>query len=239
VTNLFSRILSWLVTLLVPVALVMAAVRILISPAYLVFEYNTPAFPADPFGFTKEDRLHWSKIAVQYLLNSADISFLGDLRFPAGQEAPPVSCFYMSDCTRLFNERELKHMLDVKNLVQAALKIWYGSLILLAGLGLWAWFGKWFADYRRGLRRGGWLTVVLLVAIVLFVIISFGVIFVWFHEIFFTAGSWTFYFSDTLIRLFPERFWRDTFLAVGLLAGGAGLALGLLLREKKKDQALS
>jgi len=124
-------------------------------------------------------------------------------------------------------------MSDVKNVVKAALRVWYISLILLAGLGLWAWFGKWLAEYRRGLRRGGWLTVALLAAIILFVLVSFGMIFVWFHDLFFAAGTWTFLFSDTLIRLFPERFWRDTFLAVGLLAGGAGLAMGLLLRDKK------
>jgi integral membrane protein (TIGR01906 family) len=239
VKNLIPRILSWVVTIVVPIVLVMAAVRILISPAYLVFEYNTPDFPADPYGFTKEDRLYWSKIAVTYLLNSADISFLGDLRFPAGQQAPPASCYYMSDCTRLYNERELRHMSDVKNVVQSALGVWYISLILLAGLGVWAWFGKWFSDYRRGLMRGGWLTVILLAAIILFVLLSFGVIFVWFHDIFFAAGTWTFLFSDTLIRLFPERFWRDTFLAVGLLAGGAGLAMGLLLRDRKSGSGAS
>lgn len=238
VSNVFPRFLPWIVTLLVPIALVMSAVRILISPAYLVFEYNTPAFPADPFGFTKEDRLKWSKIAVEYLVNSADISFLGDLRFPGGQQAPPSSCVFMSDCTRLYNDRELKHMVDVKNVLQAALRVWYASLILLAVLGGWAWGAKWTPYYRRGLRRGGWLTVGLLVAIILFVLVSFGVIFVWFHDIFFAAGTWTFQYSDTLIRLFPERFWRDTFLAVGLLAGGAGLIMGLLLREKKADQAL-
>lgn len=237
--NALSRILSWIVTTLVPIALVMAVARILVSPAYLEIEYNTPAFPADPFGFSKEDRLHWSKLAAEYLLNSADISFLGDLRFPSGQEAPPSSCAFMSDCTRLYNERELKHMLDVKNVLQAALRVWYVSLVLLVGLGVWAGLGKWSLEYRRGLRRGGWLTVFLLGAIILFVLISFGVIFVWFHDIFFAAGTWTFQYSDTLIRLFPERFWRDTFLAVGLLAGGAGLAMGLLLKERKSRSSAS
>ena len=73
----------------------------------------------------------------------------------------------------------------------------------------------------------------LLTAILVFVGIAFGVIFVLFHNIFFESGTWTFFYSDTLIRLFPERFWRDTFIAIGLLAGGGGLALGLLLRDKK------
>ena len=39
----------------------------------------------------------------------------------------------------------------------------------------------------------------------------------------FKAGTWTFLYSDTLIRLFPERFWQDTFLVVGGLSAVLGL----------------
>jgi len=216
-----------------PVALVLTAVRILLTPAYLIFEYNTPVFPPDRFGFSKEDRLYWANIAVDYLLNDEGIEFLGDLRFPENQLTPPESCQFMDDCTRLYNDRELQHMLDVKAVVQTALVVWYISLMGLVGLGIWAKFGGWWALYLGGMGRGGWLTVGLLVAILLFVLFAFGLIFVAFHNVFFESGTWTFLFSDTLIRLFPERFWRDTFLAVGLLAGGAGLVLGLVFRKHK------
>ena len=122
------RILSWVVSLILPVALVLTAVRILLTPAFVVFEYNTPGFPADPYGFTKQQRLHWANVALEYLLNSAGISFLGDLRFQDGQP--------------LYNERELKHMSDVKNVVRKALYVWYVSLVALLGLGIWS-----FADH--------------------------------------------------------------------------------------------
>ncbi len=232
ILKLFT-VLTWIITLLVPVVLVLTAVRLLLTPWYVVIEYNTPGFPEDPFGFTKTDRLYWSRIALDYLLNDADISYLGDLHFPEGQSVPPQSCIFMDDCTRFYNDRELQHMEDVKIVVRAALKVWYAGIAILVILGIWARFGKWWDEYKHGWRRGGWLTVVLIAATLAIVIIAFGVIFVAFHEVFFDSGTWTFYYSDSLIRLFPERFWRDTFLAVGLLAGGAGLALGLLLKEKK------
>jgi integral membrane protein (TIGR01906 family) len=232
VRNNYPRWLSWFIVLAVPVALVLTAVRLLISPVFPQIEYNSPGFPADRFGFTKAERITWANIAIEYLLNDADISFLGDLRFPEGQSIPPASCLYMDDCSKLYNERELQHMFDVKNVVQAALNIWYISLGLLAVTGILAYFDGWKGVYRRAIRRGGWLTLVLLGAILLFVFVAFGVIFVLFHNIFFESGTWTFLYSDTLIRLFPERFWRDTFLAVGVLAGGAGLVLGLVLKDK-------
>jgi len=36
--------------------------------------------PADRYGFTLEERLKYSKVAIQYLVNDADISYLGELR---------------------------------------------------------------------------------------------------------------------------------------------------------------
>jgi integral membrane protein (TIGR01906 family) len=211
-------ILAWVVTILVPVALVLAAVRILLTPVFVEIEYRTPNFPADPHGFTQEDRLHWSQLARLYLLNDSDISFLADMRFPDGSP--------------LYNQRELGHMVDVKQVVKAALSVWYISLALLLGLGVWAALGGWWETYRLGLVRGGWLTVILVGVVILFVLVGFGIFFVYFHEVFFNPGTWIFNYSDTLIRLFPERFWRDAFLVIGGLSLLGGLALALGFRGK-------
>ena len=132
------QVLSWMVTLLVPIVLVLVAVRLLMTPVFLIVEYNTPGFPADRYGFTKEERLYWSGIALDYLLNSDDISFLGDLHFREGESAPPPTCQFMDDCTRLYNDSELRHMEDVKNVVEAALWVLYVSLPVLVLLGVWA-----------------------------------------------------------------------------------------------------
>ena len=111
--------------------LVLTAIRLLMMPAFLSFEYNTPNFPPDSFGFTLEDRLHWSNIALEYLLNNAEIEFLGDLRFTDGS---PV-----------YNQRELGHMVDVKNAMQTALMVWRIALGLIVVLAIWAWLGGWVA----------------------------------------------------------------------------------------------
>jgi len=216
----FYQALSWLVVLLVPIVLTMTVVRLMLSPLYINIEYRIPGFPIDYYGFTQADRLLYGNIARQYLLNSADISFIGDLRFPNGQS--------------MYNERELKHMVDVKNVIKVALNVWIVSLIALAGLGIWAWLGKWWPVYTLGLGRGGWLSVVLLGVVLLLVLLSFGLVFVAFHDVFFQPGTWTFEYSDTLIRLFPERFWRDIFLAVGGLTLLGGLALGLTFGRKNR-----
>jgi integral membrane protein (TIGR01906 family) len=212
------KFLSWVVTLMTPVAIVLTAVRLLLNPFFLQIEYRTPNFPADRYGFSLQDRLYWSRFALDYLINDAGIEYLGDLRFSGNL---PV-----------YNERELSHMIDVKNVVQAALNVWLFSLTGLVLLGLWAWRGGWGALYRQGLGRGGWFTAIFVAATIFFVLISFGVFFVAFHNVFFKPGTWVFEWSDTLIRLFPERFWRDIFIYVGVFSLITGALTGFLMRKK-------
>jgi len=218
-------ILSGLVAILVPLALIGLGLRVLLTPMFLQIEYNMPYFPSDTYGFTKEDRLKWAPYALDYLVNSADISYLSDLTFEDGSP--------------LYNERELSHMKDVKRVTKAALILWYVVLAVLLGLAVWSKFGHWEPAYRQGLMRGGWLMVGLAVTIGLIVVIGIAIspdvfwnFFVGFHKLFFEGDTWLFLFSDTLIRLFPIRFWQDAFLLAAITALGGGIALGLGLRTK-------
>ena len=227
-STIYLRILSWLVTLLIPGILVVGALRITVNPWYLNFEYHMPGFPPDEYGFTLQDRLHYAGITFEYLVNNADISFLGDLRFPEWMTVPPESCQFMTDCNLVFNERELKHMLDVNKTFQGATWLMYGSLVLVLLFGIWAWFGGWWKQLQFGVRRGGWLTLFFIGAVILSVLLSFGVLFVFFHNLFFAKGTWLFYTSDTLIRMFPERFFRDIFITVGGIAAILGLLVSFI-----------
>jgi integral membrane protein (TIGR01906 family) len=218
-------VLAWLVALLVPFALIGLGLRALLTPAFLQIEYNMPYFPRDEYGFTKADRLKWAPYALDYLVNNADISYLGDLKFDDG--------------TPLYNERELSHMQDVKRVTKGALKVWYVTLALLLSLGIWSRLGNWEQTYRQGLMRGGWLMVGLAVAVGLIVLVGIAInpnvfwnFFAGFHSLFFEGDSWLFLYSDTLIRLFPIRFWQDAFLLAALIALGGGVALGLGLKTR-------
>ena len=217
-SNNLSSFLSWLTTLLTPIFLLGLGLRILLTPLFYNVEYRMPYFPPDSYGFTQADRLHWASYAVDYLLNNADISYLGDLTFEDGSP--------------LFNQRELSHMHDVKVVTKGALRVWYAMVILLIGLGTWARYGNWWQAYRQGLMRGGWLMIGLVVVIGLFGAVAFWQLFTLFHEIFFQGNSWLFEYSDTLIRLFPLQFWQDAFLWIGVISVGGALGLALGLKSK-------
>src|SRR5512141_1499251 len=137
----FSRILSWLVTVIVPFFLLMTAIRAIFTPLYPQVVYRLPGFPADTYGFSLEDRLHWSRISIEYLLNNAGIDYLANQKLIDGQP--------------LYNERELSHMLDVKIVFQNMVVAWIILLVVLAILGVWAWRGKWLPAFIHALANGG------------------------------------------------------------------------------------
>jgi len=215
-----TQFLSWIVAVLIPLAVIMLAVRLLMTPLFLEAEYRMPGFPDDQYGFSQADRLQWSKPSVEYLVNGEPISFLAELMFENGQP--------------IYNERELSHMADVKKVVQNLLKLWYIDLSFIVILGIWAWRGNWAYEFILGFKRGGFITAGLLVALAAFASISFWQFFTWFHSLFFSGDTWLFEFSDTLIRLFPIRFWQDAVLYIIGFSIIAGLLIGFGLKPKRK-----
>jgi integral membrane protein (TIGR01906 family) len=202
-TATLYKFAGWIVTIVTPFALILTAVRILLTPVWVQIEYRMPRFPEDPYGFTLEERLKWSLVSLEYLLNDEGIDFLQGQRF--------------DDNAPIYDERELQHMEDVKGVVQGTLAVWWSSLAFLLVTGLLSKWGGWGSIFKTGLLRGGWATIGIVGAVLVFVVLAFGVFFVYFHQVFFDAGTWTFSFADTLIRLFPMRFWQDAFLWIGVL----------------------
>jgi integral membrane protein (TIGR01906 family) len=213
--------------ILVPLALIGLGVRLLLTRAFTQIEYTLPGFPPDEYGFLTQDRLHWGPYGVDYLLNDSDISYLRDLRF--------------ADGSPLFNQRELSHMHDVKVVTRGILRAWYFIIAVLLGLGLGAWRFKSLGAYREGLRGGGWLTLALAATVGLVATIGaagsgdlFWTFFSDFHAVFFKGDSWLFLDSDTLIRLYPVKFWQDAVLCIGIIAAIGAIALIVGLRDRRR-----
>lgn len=212
-------VIKWIIAFLVPLALLSLGIRIVLTHAFLNVEYRTPNFPSDSYGFTLADRLKWAGYSWDYLLNDQHITYLGDLKF--------------SDGSSLFNERELSHMQDVKHVLGPAIQIGLIAWLGLVILGVLAASRKEMVSFLQGLRWGGWVMLGLLGLVGVFAIVSFWNFFEIFHSLFFKGDSWLFLYSDTLIRLFPLRFWEDTFGFVGIVCLLASLGLVFGLKPRK------
>ncbi len=211
--SILSRVIFRLIQVLLPILIILTSVRLVLYTAnvWVKIEYRMPGFPADLYGFNLEDRIFWSSIDIDYLLTDVEINYFED--------------FTLDDGSPMHNDRELKHMQDVKDLLDTVWMAW--------GLGIFAWLTLavvlWRLDGRgialRAVIAGSKLTVLLMIFLVIFLLAAFGILFVAFHRIFFEGSTWLFPLSDTFIRLYPERFWRDIF---ALLAGVTVLLSGLI-----------
>lgn len=208
--NLFKTLL----VLFIPVILVIGSIRLLVTDGYLTFEYGKSSFPADVYGFDKDQRLAYAAANFRYVRENQALEVLADQK-PG--EAP------------LYNPRELKHMLDVQRVYQSAWRVWQVALGLsvLAGLVL-VWRAETRPALASALKWGGLLSTGLIVVIGSLAVLAWRLWFVAFHQIFFAPGTWVFNTSDTLIRLFPEKFWFDVALTISGLTLGAGLVVTLI-----------
>jgi integral membrane protein (TIGR01906 family) len=185
-----------------PVLLVLISARIVMTPGFLEFEYNRPGFPEDFYGLTREQRLEYAPFAIQYLLSDEGIDYLANLKFADGEP--------------LFNARELRHMNDVKLVTQIAFAFTLvaGVLALTAAIYLRS---RSRVILRKTLIQGALLTLGIVAAVIIVAVVNWDAFFVGFHSLFFESGTWYFLYSDTLIRLFPEQFWFDAAVAIGIL----------------------
>jgi integral membrane protein (TIGR01906 family) len=215
-SKLLPRLLTWATALAVPIVLVFVGLRAVTAPWFVRWEYGKAGFPADPYGLSNEERISLATVCVDYLARSRDLSVLEELRLPDGAPA--------------FNERELQHMDDVQTVfdgITVAGSV--AALVVVGSLVALSTSKGWRPHVPVALRRGSLITIGLLVAVGVYMALSWDQFFTNFHRVFFEGDSWLFRYSDTLIRLFPMRFWIDvaatlvgTVIIGALLTGAAG-----------------
>jgi integral membrane protein (TIGR01906 family) len=208
------KLLHLLVVFSVPVLLSAGIIRLLLTPVFTQVEYQLPGFPTDPYGFSRQERLDYAGSARQYLVRNQDLDTLEILTF--------------ADGSRLFNARELSHLRDVKIVLRGLFRTAYAGVLVVLGAAVWSGKLDDWGTFVKAVSRGGWLTVGLVVLIIILSVLDFQSFFFKFHRVFFEGNTWLFYNSDTLIRLFPLRFWRDAFLLFGVLNLAGGLVLSRL-----------
>lgn len=215
-----------------PVLIVLLSARIMVNTWYPRFEYAKADFPPDIFGFTQEQRLVFGTTSINFLNSpeppEAAVKMLEALRLP-GADQP------------LFTIYENSHMVDVKRLTDQLWRVLaIAAAVAVIGLAALLIPRRTRAEGYAALFGGGLLTTGLLTVLILMVLLSWRWFFVAFHDVFFDPGTWTFDWSSSLIRIFPDRFWFDAgVLLVGgaLVAGVVVMVVGYVLGRRSKRSA--
>jgi integral membrane protein (TIGR01906 family) len=175
---------------------------------------------------TQEERRSLALVAFAYLQQrepaTETIYLLEEQRLPG-------------DARPLYNEAEISHMIDVKNGTDTVGRLnWLFMAFVVLGLILLFLGPETRLDGFEAIMYGGVVTTALLLLIALFILLGWNIFFVQFHELLFPPGTWTFAYTDSLIRLFPEKFFFDLGVLLSLSVLSAGILttlIGYLLRR--------
>jgi integral membrane protein (TIGR01906 family) len=131
------------------------------------------------------------------------------------------------DGVPVFDAAEIGHLRDVRTVLLA-----FAAVVSVAAVALVAswWAARGSSRFWRGVRFGGANLAIIVVGLGLFAAVSFDTAFELFHQLLFPQGTYTFDpATERLVQLFPEAFWFDTAIALGvvLVALGVGaVAIG-------------
>jgi integral membrane protein (TIGR01906 family) len=210
---MLRKLLILFIALTIPFLLVVANIRLVANPWFIQFEYNRSGFPADPYGFTLEQRTPLGLAGLYSVVpEGAGLIELEQAKLPNGEPA--------------FIAREIKHMRDVRNLMAVVFPLALiigGALIVLAIV--FRKSPRYNDTVPLGLRAGAVLTLILLAGLIAYILINFDAFFLQFHQLFFEGDSFAFRYDDTLIRLYPEQLWSDASILIGGLTGVMAAAL--------------
>ena len=225
--KIISTVTRWLFILCLPVLLLTASIGWAVNSLWL-YEYGF-----DKYGVSQTTGLAESELeaAARGLISY----------FNSNEDSINLAVIKDNASFNLFNEREVAHMSDVKELIRLDYGVALGTLIYILGYAAINLFQR--KDWRqlaRGTVGGSGLTLVLMLALGSGILLNFDRLFWQFHLISFTNDLWLLDPSrDYLIMLFPGGFWYDaaifcalsTVVAAIILGGVAG---GWLLVNKKR-----
>lgn len=211
-----TRFGGWLVAAAAAVALLGASIAPFLTPAVVRFEQDRTGV-AESTGYTRAE------------LDTATSAILADLVLWRGEFTVAL------DGEPVLNTREREHMLDVRGVF---IGLW---ILVAAGAVVLA------VTFRRGrgteTRAAAWRAVAggaralaIVIAVVgAFAVFAFDAAFEVFHRLFFSSGSYTFDpATDRLVQLFPQQFWSDVSIAVGVVVLGASILTAWLAGRRAR-----
>ena len=216
--GLFRQIAALLFIVALPVALVTTSVRVVINAPQL-YEYATDHYnTTETTGIERSELWRASGELRDYFNNGEDTIFVRVQR-----DGGPIS---------LFNPRETAHLRDVKNLMQLTFRVQEATVLFVLAyvvlVFVWAKEGS-FRSLAKQILTSGLVTLVVVCALVVVAVSGFEAAFNQFHVIAFDNDLWKLNPArDHLIQMFPEAFWQDVSIGVGLVSlAGMGVLSAL------------
>ncbi len=202
----------------------LASIVIGLSTAVVVVALAILPFLAPPWVSFEQGRAQaaaWTGFTQEQLQAVTD-SVLHDLVLGP----PDFLAALPGQTTPVLKPNERAHMRDVRGVFAGFYLVAIGGALILGAAFLLSRGRPARARLWRRLARAGTVIAVVTVVGGGIGVLVFDQAFTLFHEIFFPGGNWQFDpRTDRLVQLFPDQFWSETTVAVGVTI--VVLALGL------------
>ena len=209
---------------LVPWALFIIAVPLFLITGSITWAFNSPGLYNNGF-----EKYSISRISG---ITDSDLRQVGaELRsyINSGDEPLHIRTRILGTERDLFNEREVAHMRDVKQLVRGVYILALASAVYLAAMvviGFALQRTRFLEPLAKRALWGGGLTLVLLVVFGIAALVGFDSVFLKFHQLSFANDFWQLDpRTDYLVRIFPQDFWFDATIWVAVRAITGALVL--------------
>jgi integral membrane protein (TIGR01906 family) len=137
------------------------------------------------------------------------------------------------DGAPVLKESERAHMRDVRGVFFGFFAVAAVAAVVLVALFVGARGSVARQRFWRRLARTGVVIAVVTVVGGIAGLLFFDAAFLLFHEVFFPGGNFLFdYRTDRLVQLFPEQFWVESTIGVGVVIIGLALLLALVARRQ-------
>ena len=220
---------STLIVLIVPLLLVTTNVRLVADSPYL-YSYGFQKYGIESVTGIEMGQLELAGEKIRdYFSNDQDYLVIDIER--QGQKIK-----------NLYNQREILHMKDVKNLVQLIYSIQIWSLLLFITLILIGFLSirlRKFSNVIDPISWGGGLTLGIAAVVGILSLFGFQRLFLFFHLVSFDNDLWILDPTrDYLIMMFPQGFFFDATVFIVVLTLGQALLLWVLPRIIRRLRGL-
>ena len=219
--RIFHIILQTLFFICVPAFLITTNVRLVLNSATL-YDYGFNKYKIEKYTGIEYAQLQSAGQQIRDYFNNDEDNITISISLH-GRTVP-----------NLFNEKEVLHMYDVKQLVKMVYSVQLYSAILIVIACLMVFIDssrKWKKTMPRYFMKGGWLTFSLVLLVALLALVGFDRLFLYFHLVSFSNDLWILDpRRDYLIAMFPQGFFFDCTAVIAVLTLLEGAFLGLLPR---------
>ncbi len=206
--TLLSRVATVVFVVCIPILLIASNVRYAANEERL-YQYSFDQYDAESVtGIPRRELDRAASELVQYF-NDDQHAIATRVTAESGEEIS------------LYNDRETLHLIDVKALFRLVFRL--QELALVVALTYVAFFfilRRWTQPSRLAteVMTGAMLTVAIVLGLGAFALIGFDDLFRRFHLLAFTNDLWQLNpRTDRLIQMFPQGFWFDVTLLIGVL----------------------